>query len=107
VVLELHHIAGRRNSEAMVVLCANCHKRQSDAQEDHDPDLRREDPERGLLSRSASMQQGQAALLLAIAEQLTVEAALSTARDRYIEMRLGPRWWEKLEMGDADETHHL
>lgn len=34
-VLELHHIAGRKHHDDVVILCANCHRKQSDKQRDH------------------------------------------------------------------------
>jgi hypothetical protein len=33
--LEDHHIAGRRYSELVAQICANCHRKLSDAQKDH------------------------------------------------------------------------
>jgi hypothetical protein len=32
VVLELHHIAGRKHSEDLSIVCANCHRKLSDKQ---------------------------------------------------------------------------
>ena len=37
IVLELHHVAGRKFSDEMVILCANCHRKASDLQKDHPP----------------------------------------------------------------------
>jgi len=36
-VLELHHIAGRKHSEDLSIVCANCHRKLSDKQRDHVP----------------------------------------------------------------------
>jgi len=33
--LELHHVAGRKHDDAMVILCSNCHCKVSDDQKDH------------------------------------------------------------------------
>jgi hypothetical protein len=33
--LEKHHTAGRRYSDAAILLCRNCHRKLSDAQKDH------------------------------------------------------------------------
>ncbi len=35
IVLELHHVAGRKFNDEMVILCANCHRKASDLQKDH------------------------------------------------------------------------
>jgi hypothetical protein len=34
-VLELHHIAGRKHSDNVSIVCANCHRKLSDQQRDH------------------------------------------------------------------------
>ena len=34
-VLELHHMAGRKHDDALVIVCANCHRKLSDKQLDH------------------------------------------------------------------------
>lgn len=34
---EAHHVAGQRHDAATVVLCANCHRKATDAQKDHPP----------------------------------------------------------------------
>jgi hypothetical protein len=36
-VLEMHHVAGRKNSEDLSIVCANCHRKLSNAQRDHVP----------------------------------------------------------------------
>jgi hypothetical protein len=36
-VLELHHIAGRKHSDDLAIVCANCHRKLSDKQRDHVP----------------------------------------------------------------------
>jgi len=33
--LEAHHVAGRKNGPATVIVCRNCHRKVSDDQEDH------------------------------------------------------------------------
>jgi hypothetical protein len=33
--LELHHVAGRRQDDTMVILCRNCHRKVTDDQKDH------------------------------------------------------------------------
>ncbi len=34
-VLEAHHVAGRKNDPATVIVCRNCHRKVTDDQEDH------------------------------------------------------------------------
>lgn len=34
-VLDLHHIAGRAHHDDVAILCANCHRKESDKQRDH------------------------------------------------------------------------
>jgi hypothetical protein len=36
-VLELHHIAGRKHSDDLSIVCANCHRKLSNQQRDHVP----------------------------------------------------------------------
>ncbi len=38
---EAHHVAGRRHDPATVPMCANCHRKATDDQQDH-PELNRE-----------------------------------------------------------------
>lgn len=37
--LEAHHVAGRRYDPLTSVLCANCHRKVTDAQKDHPPPM--------------------------------------------------------------------
>lgn len=37
LVLEQHHIAGRKHSDDLAIVCANCHRKLSDQQRDHVP----------------------------------------------------------------------
>ncbi len=65
--LELHHLADHGRDEATVTICANCHKKASDAQKDHpafDPDA---DP---TLDRIGHFLLGLADLLTRIVEKL-------------------------------------
>lgn len=43
--LERHHLAGRQFGDAMVIVCRNCHRKLSDAQYDHPPQLDQSPPE--------------------------------------------------------------
>ncbi len=42
--LERHHIAGRAYGEETVILCRNCHRKQSDSQKDHAPRVSEDEP---------------------------------------------------------------
>ena len=80
VALELHHLAGAANSESTIALCANCHARQSDAQEDTPIDFRRSDPNRGPLERQAAWLIGAALVLIALIIFLSDEGPTGIAR---------------------------
>lgn len=43
-VFEGHHVAGRKNDSATVIVCRNCHRKVSDDQEDHPPFDKAADP---------------------------------------------------------------
>lgn len=65
--LELHHVADHGRDEATVIICANCHKRASDAQKDHPAFDQAADP---TLDRIGHFLLGLADLLSRIVEKL-------------------------------------
>lgn len=67
-VLELHHIAGRKNHENVAIVCANCHRKFSDKQRDHHSTGSRSAT--GVPETIAHYLQGLADLLVMIADAL-------------------------------------
>lgn len=68
VVLELHHIAGRKYHDDVAIVCANCHRKLSDKQRDH-VSLGSSEPE-GPLAKIGRYLLGLAELLARVVETL-------------------------------------
>ena len=66
-VLELHHIAGRKHDDLLVIVCGNCHQVLSDDQRDHPAAMQGADP---FLVTVAYFLRGLADMLLLIVERL-------------------------------------
>lgn len=65
--IELHHIGGQQRDEAVVRICANCHRDASDSQKDHPPFNPAADP---LLDQIGHFLLGLADMLMLIVEKL-------------------------------------
>jgi hypothetical protein len=94
-LLELHHLAGKANSDFEVPLCRNCHQIQSDLQEDlsMNPDLRRRDDERDPHLKQAAMLEGLAIFLVALVIVLLAWAAWNRAAAQDLSNAYGPGYW--------------
>ena len=65
--LELHHIADHGCDPTTVILCANCHRKQTDAQKNHPPHIDGADP---LLEAAGRFLLGLAELMKLLIEKL-------------------------------------
>ena len=77
--LELHHVAGKKNDPDLVApICRNCHRKVSDDQCDHPPDISGSD---AVLARIAHFLLGLADMLVLIVEKLREFADVLFAYD--------------------------
>lgn len=77
--LEAHHVAGRRYDPLTSVLCANCHRKVTDAQKDHPPPVTDGD---AFLESVGHFLLGLADMLRTVLEQIAAfgEALIERAR---------------------------
>jgi hypothetical protein len=80
--LELHHVADQGGGKTTVILCANCHRKVSDAHKDH---LRHGDPTEPFLNEVGRFLLGLAELLKLAADRLAVFGRELIERARLID----------------------